>query len=200
MAGHTVAGRTAERDPRPLLALAPPLVVLAGATVWGATLLHARAAFAYTPFLTARSAAVAAVVFGWVVCAAAVWRAGNELLPRNERAAVVAVAAGVALLWGREELARAVAPDVATFLLVGYFATAGIAALALGRARRVPAARQAGLALALYAALKAIVEVSQLDAVALRVGSYLLVGGFLLGVGYWYRAGGPEGGEVREAA
>ena len=51
----------------------------------------------------------------------------------------------------------------------------------------VAAARQAGLALALYAALKAIVEVSQLDAIALRVGSYLLVGGFLLGVGYWYR-------------
>ncbi len=194
-----VPGRTAERDARPLLTLAPPLVALAGATVWGATLLHARAAFAYVPFLTASSGAAAVVVLGWATCAAVVWRAGNDLLPRNERAAVVAVAAAVALLWGREELARAVAPDVATFLLVGYFATAGVAALALGRARRVPAARQAGLALALYAALKAIVEVSQLDAVALRVGSYLLVGGFLLGVGYWYRAGEQPGGEITEA-
>lgn len=200
--GHPVTdsatGPLPSRDTRPLLALAPPLVVLVGATGWGAVLLHARPAFAYTPFLTAPSAAMAVVVAGWAVCAAVVWRAGNALLPRNERAAVVAVTAAVALLWGREELARAVAPDMATFLLVGYFATAGVAALALGRARRIPAARQAGLALALYAALKAIVEVSQLDAVALRVGSYLLVGGFLLGVGYWYRAGSTAPGALRE--
>ncbi|GJG86148.1 hypothetical protein tb265_13290 [Gemmatimonadetes bacterium T265] len=186
-----VPGRSAVTgvDARPLLALAPPLVVLAGATVWDAALLADRPAFAYRPFLTAPSAGAAAVVGGWAVCAAVVWRAGDDLLPRAERAAVVAVAAGVALLWGRQELAGAVAPDMATFLLVGYFAVAGVATLALGRARRIAAARQAGLALALYAALKALVEVSQLDAVALRVGSYLLVGGFLLGVGYWYRGG-----------
>lgn len=180
-------GRSTERDHRPLLALAAPLVVLLGATGWAAELLGARAAFAYTPFLTASSAGAAVVVSGWAACATAVWRSGDMLLPRGERAAVVALAAAVALLWGRAELGRAVAPDVATFLLVGYFATAGLATLAVGRARRWAAARQAGLAVALYAALKAIVEVSQLDAVALRVGSYLLVGGFLLGVGYWYR-------------
>ncbi|AHG92370.1 hypothetical protein J421_4835 (plasmid) [Gemmatirosa kalamazoonensis] len=58
--------------------------------------------------------------------------------------------------------------------------------------RRIPAARQAGLALALYAALKAIVQASTLDPVGLRVGSYLLVGGFLLGVGWWYRAAGAR--------
>ena len=182
-----VPGRQTNTDGRPLLALAPPLIALVGATGWVAVLLDRRPAFAYPPFLTWPSAAASVVVLGWIVCARVVWRAGNDLLPRTERAAVVAIAAGVAVLWGREELARAVGPDVATFLLVGYFATAGIVTLAVGRARRIAAARQSGLALALYAALKAIVEVSQLDAVALRVGSYLLVGGFLLGVGYWYR-------------
>ncbi len=195
-------GRGGGRDGRPLLALAAPLGVLAAAAVWGAVQLAARPAFGYVPFLTGPSAAVAVVVGGWAVCAGAVWHAGDDLLPRTERAAVVAVAAAVALLWGREELAHAFAPDVATFLLVGYFAVAGVGALAVGRARRVAAARQAGLALALYAALKAIVEVSQLDSVALRVGSYLLVGGFLLGVGYWYRAGAqpvePVGGVVHD--
>ena len=34
----------------------------------------------------------------------------------------------------------------------------------------------------------ALVQASTLDAVGLRVGSYLVVGGFLLTVGYWYRA------------
>ncbi len=188
-------GRAPGGDARPLLALAPPLLVLTGATGWAALLLAARPPYAYTPFRTPASAAALVVVLGWAACATAVWRAGDAVLPRGERAGVVWVAAGVALLWGRAELARAVAPDVATFLLVGYFAAAGVAVLALGRARGAARARQAGLGLALYAALKAVVEGSQLDAVVLRVGSYLLVGGFLLGVGYWYR-----GGERGEAA
>jgi hypothetical protein len=49
-----------------------------------------------------------------------------------------------------------------------------------------------GLALALYAALRAFVQTSAIDAIGLRVGSYLLVGGFLLAVGYWYRAAGSR--------
>jgi hypothetical protein len=65
-------------------------------------------------------------------------------------------------------------------------------AIQFGRSRRVAAARQAGLALALYAAVKAIVQVSAIDPVGLRVGSYLLVGGFLLAVGFWYRAAGDR--------
>ena len=42
--------------------------------------------------------------------------------------------------------------------------------------------------LAIYAALKAVVQASSLTLVGLRVGSYLLVGCFLLAVAYWYRA------------
>jgi uncharacterized membrane protein len=55
----------------------------------------------------------------------------------------------------------------------------------------------AGLALAIYAALKAVAQASGLSAIGLRVGSYLLVGCFLLGVAYWYRAAGDA--ELREA-
>jgi hypothetical protein len=79
---------------------------------------------------------------------------------------------------------------VATVLLIAYFALAGIASIALGRARGAPAARQIGLLLALYAAAKALLQASQLDAVGLRVLSYLVVGGFFLGIAYWYRAAG----------
>jgi hypothetical protein len=37
-----------------------------------------------------------------------------------------------------------------------------------------------------YAAIKAVAEASHLG-VALRTGSYLLAGAFLLAVAYWYR-------------
>ena len=55
--------------------------------------------------------------------------------------------------------------------------------------------------LAVIAALKAIVQSTDLEAVGLRVGSYLLVGGFLMAVAYWYRGAGltPVGGEETEA-
>ena len=131
-----------------------------------------------------------AVVAAWSAIAWRTWHDGAAVFSRTDRRLVVGAATGAALLWGRQEFAEAVSPDVSTFLLIGYFAAAGIGAIALGRARSVPAARQIGLVLALYASLKAFVQASALDAVGLRVGSYLLVGGFLLAVGYWYRAAG----------
>ncbi|MFL5574732.1 MAG: hypothetical protein ACJ79S_01990, partial [Gemmatimonadaceae bacterium] len=97
-----------------------------------------------------------------------------------------------AFLWGREELARAFSSDLATFLLIGYYAAAGVVAILVGRQRALAGARRAGLALAVYAALKAIAQASDLSDVALRVGSYLLVGLFLLAVAYWYRGGQDE--------
>jgi hypothetical protein len=180
-------------------ALAPPFIVLVAASLGADALLRERPAFAYPPFLTSASVVAAVVVAAWVVFAWQAWRVcrpdANDptcppLLSPVERGAVVGAAAVDALLWGREELARAGSPEISTFLLVGYFAAAGIAVIFAGRLRRVPAARQAGLALALYAAFKALLQASALDAVGLRVASYLVVGAFLLGVGYWYRVGG----------
>jgi hypothetical protein len=179
---------------RPLTLLAPATAGCAAAG-WAGVLLTDRAAYAYTPFLTPESLAAGACVAAWYAIARRVWSDGDLVISRADRRLTVAATTAVALLWGRQEFAEAVSPDVSTFLVIGYFAVTGIGAIALGRARSVPAARQVGLALALYAALKAFVEASALDAIGLRVGSYLLVGGFLLAVGYWYRAAG-----VRPAA
>ena len=54
------------------------------------------------------------------------------------------------------------------------------------RRRRIPLLRHVGLALAIFAALKAIGEASSL-AIGIRVGSYFLAGLYLLAVAYWYR-------------
>jgi hypothetical protein len=190
LAAHAALAVQLVRVVRRPLTLLAPAVVGCSAAGWAAVLLTARPAYGYTPFLTPESFAAGAVTASWSVVAARMWRDGATVFSRADRRLVVAVATVVALLWGRQEFADAVSPDVSTFLLIGYFAAAGIGAIALGRARAVPAARQVGLALALYAALKAFVQASELDSVGLRVGSYMLVGGFLLAVGYWYRAAG----------
>jgi hypothetical protein len=155
-------------------------------------LLTDRPAYTYPPFLTPESLAAGATVAAWYAIARRVWGDGGEVLSRADRRIAVAAATTVALLWGRQEFADAVSRDVSTFLLIGYFAVTGIGAIALGRARAVPAARQVGLALALVAARKAVVQAAAREAGGRRVGSYLLVGGFLLAVGYWYRAAGAR--------
>jgi type III secretory pathway component EscS len=76
-----------------------------------------------------------------------------------------------------------------------YLASVGIAIILIGRARRVPAARHAGLALAIVAGVKALLQASTL-AFGLRLSSYLVVGAFLLGVAYLYRATSDTGTEV----
>jgi hypothetical protein len=195
VAAHAALYATVVPPLRPRLALLPALVALAGASAGALALLRSRPAFDYPPFLTPASAAAAVVVAGWAVLA---WQArrgrapGTAELPRDARSALVAAAGLALLVWGREELARAGSPDVATFLLVGYFATTGLVAIRVGQRRRIGPLRQVGLALALYAALKALLQVSALARVELRVGSYLLVGGFLLAVGYWYRTAGDR--------
>ena len=76
--------------------------------------------------------------------------------------------------------------------VITYYALTGVGAILLGRARAVSALRQTGLILSLYAAWKVVMEASDVDRIGLRVGSYLVVGVFLLGVGYLYRAGVPD--------
>lgn len=191
-----LATRLAARGERARLVLIPAVLALAGAAWWAQTLLEQRPLYAYTPFATLPSLAALAAVAGWAAFGPIVWRAPwvepatpadpslRELLP--------GLGALAAFLWGREELARAFSSDLATFLLIGYYAAAGVVAILVGRQRALAGARRAGLALAVYAALKAIAQASDLSDVALRVGSYLLVGLFLLAVAYWYRGGQDE--------
>ena len=109
--------------------------------------------------------------------------------PPDRIGVIQAIVFGAVLfLWPRAELEHAIRPEVATFLLILYYAAFGLVAIALGRRLRVSELRIGGISLALYAAGKAVVQAAGLTTIGLRVGSFLLVGGFLLAVAYWYRA------------
>ena len=92
----------------------------------------------------------------------------------------------VAFAWVRVELARVGSPQLAVFLLIAFYAATGVTAVFVGRARALPLLRHVGLGLAIYAALKTVVEASSME-IALRIGSYFLAGLFLISVAYWYR-------------
>jgi hypothetical protein len=177
---------------RSRLTLLPAATSVLFAAWWAAALLDHRPAYAYAPFLTRESFAALAAVLGVAAFGAAAargeWRRPLEV--SNPRVAAVALGATAAFLWGNAELAHAFSPDLATFLLIGYYAATGVAAILVGRQRTLAGARRVGLALAVFAALKALAQASGLTSVGLRVGSYLLVGLFLLGVAYLYRATG----------
>ena len=174
---------------------APAFLALGTASAWVWLRLDARPPFAYPPFRTEASAIALAVVAGWWLWAVVAPRADAA-----GRRAYLAPAALATFWWGRTELAHAGSAELASFLLTLYYAAFGVAAILAGRLRAAAAARHAGLALALYAALRALVGASDLRQVQLRVGSYLLVGAFLLAVAYWYRAAGDAPSAAEPAA
>ena len=195
--------------PAALAAYAPLLALIAyrlrlrevGASAWlvlGVAFLFAlgelmqRTPFQYTPFLTRESLVMAGVVASAAVTGWATHRIARETGAAPASAAALAAAPLAAFLWGRAELERAWAPDTATFLLIAYYAVTGTGALLAGRATNRTVLRRTGLGIAIFAALKALVEAAALSTVALRIGSYLLVGFFLLAVAYWYRGRGER--------
>jgi hypothetical protein len=182
-------------------ALVPVGAGLAVTAIWAWVLLASRVSYTYTPFLTRASAAAAASVTAWGVAATVLARAPwaqplrrgsgaahptSESVPYELVQLLEAVAVAVLFFWVRQELCGAVSSEVSTFLLIAYYAAFGVAAVFVGRARVNAPLRHAGLAVAVYAAIKAVAEASHLG-VALRIGSYLLAGAFLLAVAYWYR-------------
>ncbi|HET7457416.1 MAG TPA: DUF2339 domain-containing protein [Gemmatimonadaceae bacterium] len=183
---------------RAVLTLLPAATSLLASSWWAAILLDQRRPYAYVPFMTSASlaalAAVAGVTAFGLVAARGDWR--HPLPVKQPRGAAIALGATAAFLWGNAELAHAFSPDLATFLLIGYYAAVGIVTILVGRRKTLAGARRVGLGLAVFAALKALAQASGLTSVGLRVGSYLLVGLFLLGVAYLYRATGDEGEAV----
>ncbi|MCE9601446.1 MAG: DUF2339 domain-containing protein [Gemmatimonadetes bacterium] len=188
---------TLERERGPSLLL-PILLGLGLATLRAVMLYDHRAHWSYTPFLNDVSLAAAVVVIGYAL--------QSWLVPRTLGApdvkqgpwsapetltALRLLGPVAAFLWARQELAGAFSSDIATFLLISYYAVTGVGTILLGRSRGVSGLRQAGLVLSLYAAVKVVLESSDFDRIGLRVGSYLVVGAFLLGVGYLYRGGAP---------
>jgi uncharacterized membrane protein len=166
----------------------PIAIVLAVASLWSYALLLGRTPYAYIPFATAPSiASLAAALAIWTFsrCAGALRSVNLEIL--------APLPALVAFAWFREELAHAFSHDVSVFLLIVFYALTGIAAIFHGRRHSLAPARAAGLALACYAALKALVHAWSLSAIGLRVGSCILAGAFIALVAYWYRGEGWEG-------
>ena len=184
-----------ERGPSLLLPIA---LSLGFATLRAVILYDQRAHWSYTPFLNDVSLAAAAIV---VAYAAQSWIVPRTLGARDAkegpwnavetRTALRLLGPVAAFLWVREELVGAVSSDIATFLVITYYAVTGVGTILLGRSRGVSGLRQAGLVLSLYAAVKVVLQASDVDRIGLRVGSYLIVGAFLLGVGYLYRGGAP---------
>jgi hypothetical protein len=167
----------------------PIALGLAILTTWTFHLLLDRPPYQYTPFLTSASFAALAMSAAWLVVSWNAYRveladAGSGTI--ETRTAVRLAGSVVTFMWGNAELSRAYSDDISTFLLILYYAIVGVAAIFVGRARGIRILRHVGLALAIFAALKAIAEASSLE-IGLRVGSYLLAGVFLLAVAYWYR-------------
>lgn len=198
LAAHAAALSLLLRRERTRLLGVPIAIGLAILTAWAFNLLSDRTLYGYTPFLTSASVAAAAMSAAWLMVS---WNAARvELIDAGygtieTRTAVRLAGAVVTFMWGNNELSRAYSADVSTFLLILYYAVVGVVAIFIGRARAIRVLRHVGLALAIFAALKAIAEASSL-AIGLRVGSYFLAGLFLLAVAYWYRD--RDGGQKQE--
>ena len=168
------------------------VVPLAAAALSSVDQLASRPAYAYVPFTT-RSSASALCVAVALALAGVLLGAGRGAPARLAgRAVSVGAFAGFVILWGRMELAGAWNPDLAGFLLIAYYAACGLASIMAGRRFAVGRLRLAGLGLAIFAAVKAIVEASLIGGLALRVGAYGAVGVFLLAAGYVYREAGAR--------
>ena len=158
-----------------------PQVAMGLAAAVALGLLSGRPEYGYLPFGSAESA-VALLVAAGLACAAFRARSGP----------VRAAAWIVAFLWVQQELAFAMSPSVSTLLLVSWYAVASVACVGFGRARAVPRLRHVGLGLGVVAALLALKAAWGLPSTGARIGAYLVVSVFLLGIAWWYRQPGPS--------
>ncbi len=182
-----------EVRPLPLFGVALPLTAAALSAI---DQLASRQAYAYVPFATRSSASAFCAALG-IAGAGLALRQGVGAHGRVADAAVrLGVLVGFGILWGRMEVATAWSPDVAAFLLIAYYAACGLASIVAGQRYAVSRLRLAGLALAVYAAVKAIAEASDIGGLLLRVGAYGAVGIFLLAAGYLYREAGSRPGRA----
>jgi hypothetical protein len=214
---HLLAGGVLGSIAVALLLWSTPLVLVTGLALWGVALarfvedevsvlpligvavatggaalsaldqLASRQAYAYVPFLTRSSASALVATAG---LAAAGWVLGRGRGAPSEwadRAVRLGTVIGFAIVWGRMEVAEAFSRDLATFLLIAYYAACGVTSIVIGRRLGIQRLRVGGLVLAIYAALKAVLHASDISGVLLRVAAYGAVGVFLLGAGYGYR-------------
>jgi hypothetical protein len=172
------------------------VVAIGGAVVSSIDQLDSRADYSYVPFTTRSSASALVAAAGVWLCGELIGRGKGAPARRLGRPVRLGLLAGFLILWGRMELAGAFNPDLAAFLLISYYAACGVASIVAGRQLGLRPLRVAGLGLAIYAALKGVVEATDIGGIALRVGAYGAVGVFLLGAGYLYRERGERAGGV----
>lgn len=185
-----LAASWAVRDERRLLPLIAVALPLGCAALSAIDQLVSQADYSYVPFTTRSSASALVVTLG-IGAVGLVLRGGNGAAARRTDEAVrLGVLIGFAILWGRMEIAGGWNPDLSAFLLTAYYAACGLASIIAGRRHGVGRLRLAGLALAIYAAVKALLEASVISELLLRVGAYGAVGVFLLAAGYTYREAG----------
>jgi uncharacterized membrane protein len=183
----------AVREETSLLPLIGVGVVLGAAALSAMDQLASRQAFAYVPFLTRSSASALFATLGLGIAGVALARGTGAPARWADRPVRLGVLIGFAILWGRMEVAQAFSRDLGTFLLIAYYAACGVASILVGRRLGITRLRIAGLVLAIYAAVKAVAQASEIGGVLLRVGAYGAVGVFLLGAGYLYRERAREG-------
>jgi hypothetical protein len=176
----------ARTEDEPLVLIASALSLLVGYAL-AFDHLAVQRGYTATPFVSAASLGAATVI-------SAAYFAAKIGRVRAENVGVI-VACALAFLWGRVELEHAFNRDASTFLSITYHAACGVLAIWFGRARDEIRLRQLGLALSVLAALMAVGQAWDVQQIGLRVGSYLAVGVFLLGVSWWYRNGSDESAE-----
>ena len=175
------------RDEESALPTIGPVLVLIGVAMSAIDQLASLQAYAYTPFAT-RASASAFVALLSVAGSAVLLLSGRGSSSRVfSRTNWVAATVGLAFIWGRMEMVHAFSRDASTFLLTLYYAATGVAGIVAGRRADNKGFRVAGLVVAIYAALKAVIEATNIDNLLLRVGCYAAVGVFLLGAAYLYR-------------
>jgi len=152
-------------------------------SIWALALLSSLPHHASFPFTTRESAAALVVALAWAAAAYDA-RADAHGLARSS---ALAGLGGLAFLWGHLELDHAFAPSTSSLLLIGYYATASVGFVGLGRARHSPQLRRIGLGLGLIAAFLAARGAWQLPGAGTRIAAYLVVSIFLLGIAWWYR-------------
>ena len=178
--------------------IAAAIVAALSATVYSFGSLVAQTPFKFTPFTTEASfTALVITAFFALVAFLHRWIAGtiapNSTLENDLTAALKTSRAAPwvwAFLWVYLELTKAYSRSTSTLLLVIYFASTAVGAVAVGHIRRSPRIRQLGLALALLAAITAVVGATSYFDIGARVLAYLVTSAFLLGIAYWYRRPG----------
>jgi uncharacterized membrane protein len=214
---HLLAGGVLGSIAIAMLSWSVPLALVAGLAAWGVVLaafaddevsvlpligvavatgaaalsaldqLASRQAYAYVPFMTRSSASALVATAGLAAAGWVLARGKGAPTAWADRAVRLGTVIGFAIVWGRMEFAEAFSRDLATFLLIAYYAACGVVSIIIGRRLGIQRLRVAGLVLAIFAALKAVLHASDISGVLLRVAAYGAVGVFLLGAGYGYR-------------